>query len=191
MLLENCTVYENRAFHRGGGVFIACESRARIINSTIAANSCRRRGGGIYNKGDLVLIHATVSGNESTQRGTGLCTMGRVSLLGSLLADNSYGDFLIVEGSGIYGGGFVEENRGNFVGDGSLDGALSGDPLLKPLRSRGGLPPVMALRAGSPARNGVPADFSPAVDQRGIHRDARPDIGACEFRLLPRWLMDG
>lgn len=190
LLLENSSVYDNRAFKRGGGIFVACESRAVVRNSTIAGNGCRRRGGGIYNKGDLFLVHATIAGNKSTQRGSGVCTSGKVSILGTLLAGNSYGDFLSVDGGGIYGAGFVEDNRGNFVGDGSLDGALSGDPLLRPLRSRGGLPPVMALRMGSPARNGTPSDFTPVGDQRGIPRDARPDIGAFEFRLLPRWVGD-
>lgn len=190
LFLENCTVYGNRAFKRGGGLFVACESRAVVRNSTIAENQCRRRGGGIYNKGDLILIHATVAGNESIQRGSGVCTMGKVSLLGTLIADNSYGDFVVADGGGIYGAGFVEENRGNFVGDGSLEGALSGDPLLKPLRSRGGLPPVMALRMRSPARNGVSSDFTPSADQRGVVRDDHPDIGAFEFRFLSRRIRD-
>ncbi len=185
VLLENCAVYGNRAFRRGGGLFIACESRAVLRNTTVAENRCRRRGGGIYNKGDLFLIHATVAANESLHPAGGICTMGRVSLLGTLIADNFPKDFLIVDGSGIYGEGSVEENRGNFVGDGSLEGALSGDPRLKPLRRTGNGPPTMALGWGSPARNGIPADFTPPGDQRGRARDGKPDIGAYERRLLP------
>jgi hypothetical protein len=60
---------------------------------------------------------------------------------------------------------------------------LTGDPVLGPLASNGGLTQTMALQSGSPAIDTAAGGYCPATDQRGV---ARPqgngcDIGAFEY----------
>ncbi|MBI9105426.1 MAG: right-handed parallel beta-helix repeat-containing protein [Spirochaetales bacterium] len=184
LIIDGCSIWDNYAFGRGGGVFVACESAAYITNTTIASNDCRRRGGGIYNNGDLFLNHVTIANNSSVKRGSGLCSRGRASMKGTLIAGSSFQDFYIAKGGGIYGEGFLEVNEGNFVADGSLDGAASGDPKLKALKTVGGNPPFMPIGIFSPARDGLMAEDTPEKDQRGRLRGRQPDIGAYEYGLF-------
>lgn len=182
--IDSCSIIDNYAYRRGGGIFVACESTVRITNTTIAGNDCRRRGGGIYNKGDLFLNHVTIADNSSLKRGSGLCTMGRVEMEASLITGSSFQDFYTAEGSGIYGGGFLTLNRGNFVSDGSLEGAGSGNPRLGKLKQDGSEPAYMRPGIFSPARLQCKTDSTPDFDQRGHRRGNRPYIGACEGRLI-------
>jgi hypothetical protein len=56
------------------------------------------------------------------------------------------------------------------------------NPLLGALADNGGPTETMALLPGSPAINAGLAPGAPATDQRGVKRDAFPDIGAYEFQ---------
>ena len=185
LLLENCILYNNYSIKRGGGLFVACESRAEIINTMIIENSCRQRGGGVCSKGDIILTHSTIAGNESIQRGSGFCNMGKASIFASLFADNSYGDFANIRANGIYGEGFLEANSFNLTSDGSLEGALSAAPRIRWVDSGRGNVPAAAIGWFSPARNAVAPGKSPERDFRGVLRDMRPDIGAWELRPVP------
>jgi hypothetical protein len=180
LIIDGCAIWDNYAFRRGGGIFVACESSAYITNTTIALNDCRRRGGGIYNNGDLFLNHVTIANNSSVKRGSGLSTRGRLSMRASLIAGSSFQDFYIATGGGVYGSGFLEVNEGNFVADGSMEGAEEGDPKLRELQFKMGHPPFMPLSIFSPARNGALVDSTPDFDQRSRPRGRRPDIGAYE-----------
>jgi len=183
LIIDGCAIWDNYAFRRGGGVFIACESSAYITNTTIASNDCRRRGGGIYNNGDLFLNHVTIVNNSSVKRGSGLCTRGKLSMKASLIAGSSFQDFYIATGGSIYGSGFIDVNEGNFVADGSLEGAEAGDPKLKRLQTEGEVP-FCPLGIFSPARNGEITASTPEADQRGRPRGLQPDIGAYEYGLF-------
>ncbi len=65
-------------------------------------------------------------------------------------------------------------------------GNLCGDPLF--LRPAWGEPGDYHLQAGSPAIDTGTADGAPTVDLENRPRDARPDIGASEYRQLTSWL---
>ena len=53
-------------------------------------------------------------------------------------------------------------------------------PKLGQLADNGGPTDTVALKAGSPAIGRANSDNAPNRDQRGIKRDAAPDIGAFE-----------
>ena len=61
----------------------------------------------------------------------------------------------------------------------------STDPMIGPLADNGGPTMTHALLAGSPALGKGGADPNVTVDQRGITRDATPDIGAYEVPTPP------
>jgi hypothetical protein len=72
----------------------------------------------------------------------------------------------------------------NLLGDpscaaGAAD-VIAADPRLGPLAANGGPTQTQALLAGSPAIDAADPAASPATDQRGVARGARPDIGAYE-----------
>jgi hypothetical protein len=65
-------------------------------------------------------------------------------------------------------------------------GNLCGDPRF--VRPAWGEPGDYHLQAGSPAIDAGTADGAPTVDLENRARDARPDIGAYEYRQISRWL---
>lgn len=132
LLCEDCTIWGNFAQRRGGGLFVSCESTARLVNCTIRYNSSRREGGGIHVRGDAELERCTIVRNQSGRQGGGIYNLGRLDLVACLIADNSVADYAAGFGAGIYGQGQVGRNERNWVGDGSLPGALAVDPLLGP-----------------------------------------------------------
>jgi len=62
---------------------------------------------------------------------------------------------------------------------------LDNDPLLNPLGFYGGATLTRPFGLGSPAKDAdLAGPDAPTYDQRGLERDALPDIGACEFQPL-------
>jgi predicted outer membrane repeat protein len=75
----DCTIYNNQAGDKGGGLFSTGTSFVDIQDTTIAANSAAGRGGGLYVEGDPTglqirnggLSRSTISNNSATE-GAGL-----------------------------------------------------------------------------------------------------------------------
>jgi hypothetical protein len=92
----------------------------------------------------------------------------------SILANN---------GANVGGGTLISGNYNiDSDGTGGLGGAndIIANPLLDALADNGGQTNTHALMAGSPAVDPVGLSGAPSVDQRGVSRDATPDIGAFE-----------
>lgn len=185
---EDCTIWGNSAQRRGGGLFVSCESTARLVNCTVSGNRSVYEGGGIHVRGDAELVHCTIAFNQSSRQGGGIFNIGRLDLVCCLVAGNRVGDFVSGVGAGIYGEGRLERNEHNLVADGSLEGCLAGDALLEPLAANGGTTATHALQSGSPAVDAVPLGLLIVrLDQRGLPRAAGSgsggqggDIGAFE-----------
>lgn len=107
-----------------------------------------------------------------------------VSIADSIIANNGTYNCQ-VEGGGA---AVLTSLGGNVMTDPSC-AAVSDDQIVDPgsvgveaaLADNGGPTLTHALEAGSPAIDAADAGASPATDQRGVVRDANPDVGSFEY----------
>ncbi|NJK68908.1 MAG: hypothetical protein HC941_22430 [Microcoleus sp. SU_5_3] len=191
--LNNSTISGNLAGF-GGGIFNDSSSTFTIANSTIANNTARNSGGGIFSQG---LISETPV--VTPQIGNSIIA-GNIS---AVIPDvdgrfTSNGFNLIGNGNGS--SSFISGVNGDIVG--TPENPI--DPRLSPLQDNGGATFTHALLANSPAANAGNNDNLPAdtedldgdgdiseplpVDQRGITRiqNGIVDIGAFESDIETR-----
>jgi CSLREA domain-containing protein len=186
--------------NNGGGIYVATNDGVvvRLTNSTVSGNRAAEGGGGIFRfSGPLRLNAVTVTANtaeleDPARVGHGGGINGGVfgelapdfGVARSIVAANL--DLAATESSPDcfqVGGGF---NRNNLLGVGTAcpEGPrdlTAVDPKLKPLADNGGPTRTHALKRKSKAI-GRAGSGAPKRDQRGVRRDARPDIGAFERR---------
>jgi hypothetical protein len=193
-----------------GGAIFGDDADIDIANATFAGNSVLRgesdgpsathaqdAGGAIFAvDGSLSVLNTTISGNDSTGGGAGLVMYhstrdgytARLRLRNSIIGGNSGHDECFV-----LGGVTNWNSANNMVTGHDTDVAppcfninLADDPLLGPLQLNApGLTPTMALLAGSQAIGGADPTTATTHDQRGVARDALPDLGAYEFTGQP------
>jgi hypothetical protein len=190
--ITNSTIANNTATPWGGGIYNQAAT-ITLTNDTIANNSATE-GGGIFTFGfgaTITLTNCTIAGNSCTgfdNGGGGIyhgignpTTVLKNTIVATNTADQgpdidgaitSQGHNLI--GNSQDASGFVDSD---FVG--TADNPI--DPMLGPLQDNGGPTQTMALQQGSLAIDNGDPDGAPALDQRGIARDAFPDIGAFEY----------
>ena len=161
---------------RGGGIYLNSGTSATLINCTVAGNNANGSSG--YGGGGILLEDNTAS----------------LTLQNTIVAGNTAPNGPDIH---TFGGSSVTSNDGNLIGDNSDmtmtpqsndQVGTSGspiDPMLDTLANNGGPTQTRALQTGSPAiNNGVSG--GPSLDQRGITRDANPDIGAYEYIGTPQ-----
>jgi hypothetical protein len=190
LICYNSTISGNIARSKGGGLFVSCESKARLVNCTVSGNESKQSGGGIHIRGDLVLLHCTVANNHSLRQGGGIYNLGHLDVVACLIADNQVLDFVMGFGGGIYGTGQIGINEYNLIADGSFDSYLAGDPLLGPLSDNSGGTFTHALPQKSSAVDVIPPEvLAIEEDQRGLPRGTGThdrgkygDIGAFEWQ---------
>jgi predicted outer membrane repeat protein len=190
LVCYNSTISGNSAGNKGGGLFVSCESKAKMVNCTVSGNESKRSGGGIHTRGDLELVHCTIANNRSTRQGGGIYNLGHLDVVACLIAGNQVLDFVMGFGAGIYGKGQIGINDYNLIADGSFVSYLTGDPLLAPLADNGGGTLTHALQQESPAVKVIPPEvLAMEEDQRGLPRGAGSDdrgkygdIGAFEWQ---------
>jgi predicted outer membrane repeat protein len=190
LVCYNSTISGNSAGNKGGGLFVSCESKAKMVNCTVSGNESKRSGGGIHTRGDLELVHCTIANNRSTRQGGGICNLGHLDVVACLIAGNQVLDFVMGFGAGIYGKGQIGINDYNLIADGSFVSYLTGDPRLAPLADNGGGTLTHALQQESPAVKVIPPEvLATEEDQRGLPRGAGSDdrgkygdIGAFEWQ---------
>jgi hypothetical protein len=188
------TISDNEATS-GGGVQLLDGGNLLITNSTISNNTASDSGGGLNNTagGDAVLASTTVTENHA---GTGGGLNGDFIARNTIVSGNAdntanpdcYGN-LTSEPANHIG---VQGPNCNFSGDTASN--TTGDAILGPLASNGGLTQTHALQPGSPAIDaGAEAGCTSATggalstDQRGGARHVGPrcDIGAYESGAVP------
>jgi hypothetical protein len=133
-------------------------------------------GGGInQSAAGATLSQDTIVGNVATGVGGGLNAAGGavVSVGNSILSSNrGAGSLVNCNGPVVPGGNDI------VFGDNTCGVVQSGDPRLGPLAANGGPAQTMALLAGSPAIDAVPANNCPlGADERGA---ARPQGRGCD-----------
>ncbi len=207
--LVDVSISGNTASDLGGGIFNE-KSALSIIGSTLNGNSALE-GGGLYNKGGSftqTLTNITLSGNNASSLGGGIfAEAGNLDLTNVTVTNNSS-----PTGSGIHVKGgttsllntIVAGNTGsadvdntvnslgtNLIGNSSgSSGWIGSDildvsPTLGALANNGGSTQTHALLSGSRGINEGNNSGAPAIDQRGVLRDATVDIGAYEYSGSP------
>ena len=186
LAVTNSTLSGNSAAGDGGGVYSG--GTLTLVNATLFGNSAVGDGGGVYNAGSLTLTSATLTGNAAAAAG-GVFTRpaGSTQLDDSVVGGNTLADGATpsdLAGAPAHGGH-------NLIGPGGSGGLADGvngnivvataaDLHLGPLAGNDGRTQTVALLPGSPAIDAGDPTLAPATDQRGLPRDARPDIGAFE-----------
>jgi predicted outer membrane repeat protein len=179
--ISGSTFTGNSAIY-GGAIDVGNEGTVTITNSTFSGNSAASYGGAIETDYDgLSIINSTFSANAAPL-GSALRLGGQsvpaVNVRNTLFANGTGGSHCNVAITG------TNANNLDYGGPGpanSCGATVTGDPMLGPLASNGGVTQTLALLAGSAAINAGTATGAPATDQRGIARDATPDIGAYEY----------
>jgi hypothetical protein len=193
--LTNCTVAANTA--QGGYAGIINEGgRMTLTNCTVSGNRAEAySSGGVYNNGQgiLALISCTVVGNSTPGYGGGVSNpFGTMTLRNTIVAENT-------AGSGrpdLWG--TVESQGYNLIqnqGDGTITGTTTGNilgqsPRLGPLQDNGGPTQTHAVLPFSPVLDAGDPALAGTTDQRGITRQALPEIGAFEVASPVRFSID-
>ena len=173
LTIDRATIEGNSA-DVGGGIYVSNGAGASLLNSTLSGNTAIN-GGAVLTRSTIDITNSTIANNNATAGSGGIHTMatGNASLKNTILAYNTGGNS---NGALISLGNNIDSDGSALLGD-PLDGV---DPMLGPLADNGGQTKTHALLVGSPAVNAGTAAGAPVVDQRGISRDAIPDIGAFE-----------
>ena len=171
LTIKNSTTSDNRVTASGKLVTAASDNRVTVQGFF---------GGGVsLSGGTSTLTHVTIA-NNSAASGGGLYKFSGavVNLHNSIISGNTVGDCAI-EGAN----GALDENAGNFIGDGSCSSMYSGDPMFGSRMM--GSPSFLPLRPGSPAVNAATCISGITEDQRGSSRPypqgGNCDIGAYEY----------
>jgi CSLREA domain-containing protein len=210
LVMKQSAITANTAEDDGGGLDAENPNSARLTNVTISGNDAEDNGGGVHQEGAFVSFqNVTVTDNtadvddDGNGDGGGLAAEPnpaappRLALNSTIVAGNtdaSTGDGDEVAPDCESTIGSEGHNLiGNDTGCGFLDAvadlvgtaAVPIDPALGPLALNGGTTPNHELLADSPAIDAGDPNAAPPIDQRGLPRDALPDIGAFEVQAPP------
>jgi CSLREA domain-containing protein len=161
VILTNSTVSGNEAYVNGGGIY-SDDGAIRLNGVTVTANTADADANGTGHGGGIVeetgIENSIVSGNSDLNPTDPAADC--------FFAQDDPGHNLVGRGTGCdEGGSNIATNR----------------PKLRPLADNGGPTETHALRRKSRAA-GHAGQTAPPRDQRGVRRDAHPDIGAFERR---------
>jgi hypothetical protein len=172
----NRVLIDNNQANKGAGIYFHNAIGGTLTNVTISGNTATNEGGGIWTENPITIMNSTITFNTAPIGGgvydkDGLEITITNTILHNLGSPNSFGTL-------SSGGNNIDSDDTAGLGD-PLDGQ---DPMLGALADNGGPTRTHALLAGSPALNAGATSGAPAVDQRGLTRDAAPDIGAYEYK---------
>lgn len=188
LTLEDCTVRDNTANCAGG---ITNGGNLTLIRSTLFGNTATDVGGAICNGNVLTIRQCTFSGNHSVNRAGAIANWGPLDIQHATIANNTAVNFEggIAKYAGTLTMGYTIVAGNHASSTPNLLGAIdtptgpnvtSGDPLLAPLDTHGGITRTMPPLRYSPAINPA-TDSGVTTDQRGFSRSGTPDIGAAEY----------
>lgn len=189
--IDRCSIVNNVATFRGGGLQNQGFGSMAITNSTIAGNTAGTTGigGGIRSLLPLTLTSCTIFGNSAQTAGNvsrsgGTITFGNTIIAGGLLigSGGSAPDLSGAAGLASANYNLIQDTTGATISGTTTNNITGVSPNLLPLANRGGPSPTLLPQPGSPVLNaGDPATAAP-TDQRGFPRvvGSQADIGAVE-----------
>ncbi|MCB1914612.1 MAG: DUF4347 domain-containing protein, partial [Rhodocyclaceae bacterium] len=180
--LTNSALINNSATN--GGALSVNGGTTTLINVTISGNTAEFNGAGIEAlAGTLNLEHVTIANNSISNigGGGGLFSNGAtVNMRYSIGANNSAPNpEQDIDGAIVSGGYNIIENAIGVTGLAGTDTTGSDGGIAATLTADGGTH-VHAITTSS-AAYGAATGSTQTVDQRGVTRDANPDIGAYEY----------
>ncbi len=202
-VLTNCTFSGNNAI--GGNAGNGGDGSDFTANAGKGGDGGDGAGGGVYNAGDLWLVNCTACRCGAFGGTNGVAGKGRGGEDGAMGQDwggnlgNAAGTFTLMnsliawETWGACAYGTFADAGYNLVSDNSISMGSAGSfvtssPKLGLLGNYGGPTQTVPILADSPARNQIPPDLAPAIDQRGLSRpqpaNGLSDIGAYEYTAV-------
>lgn len=184
-VLNGCTIWNNLAYFYGAGMN-TYNSFTELTNCTISGNTANTSGGGLslftnFFSGSLSLMNVTIADNVTGVLVDAVTGSAQMTMTNTIFL-NDGGDLTL---NGI---ATLISNGHNISGDGTMTSILTNtgdqlntDALLLPLSDNGGGTQTHALNLLSTAIDAGTTTLAPTVDQRGVLRDATPDIGAYEY----------
>ena len=183
--IANCTFSGNSAASYGGG--IRSDGSPSMTNCTFSGNSAAS-GGGMFADGDgsPSATNCTFVENGATGDGDGIFNDASsvLTLKNTILADNGEED--LRNAATVVSSHCIVETYTGFAPDATDISGDQPDLNIGPLAENGGDTWTRALLEGSVAIDAGTATGAPTTDQRGVARDASPDIGAFEY--YPRYI---
>ncbi|QIR41136.1 type I secretion C-terminal target domain-containing protein [Tolypothrix sp. PCC 7910] len=190
LTVRNVTFANNISEQQGGAVWLDGGGKKDFINTTFSANKATKDAGAalFVNTDKTAPVNITNSTivNNFAGRACGAVWIGdpsaAVTLTNSIVANNNAGDasqkqvgYQLKDGGGNIE--FPAPQQGRRV----VSGSRVVNPLIGPLQNIGGML-VHPLLVGSPAINsGKVGAGIPTIDERGMARDSRVDVGAFEI----------
>ncbi|MEO8325262.1 MAG: DUF4347 domain-containing protein, partial [Nitrospirota bacterium] len=177
----NRVLINNNLADKGAGIYFHGADGGTLTNVTISGNTATNEGGGIWTDRAITAINSTFSLNNANDAGGIYSNGATVAMSNTIVSGNTATTAnKDVRGSFSSNGFNLIEVVGTATGFGSDITGVSAN--LDVLADNGGPTRTHALLAGSPALNAGTPTGAPAVDQRGLTRDALPDIGAYEYK---------
>jgi predicted outer membrane repeat protein len=102
LTVSNSLIVNNQGI-QGGGIFTTFNGNLNVISSTIANNTARNIGGGIYSSGQVQVVNSTISGNVSGRDGGGL---GTTAFFTQTLTNTTITGNVAIDGGGLYSSPF-------------------------------------------------------------------------------------
>jgi predicted outer membrane repeat protein len=201
--VNNCVFMNNytSGSSTGGGAVSVQNSSGRltVTNSTFVGNYAEEDGGAIYSGAPGTITNCTFYGNQaeesggavrnssSTSSGTGQTVMINCIAIGNTAKNASEGHDIYRANDGGYNLFGTAVNLTNAKSTTKTEVTNASGWLDTSLKDNGGVNGTLTLALkptdDSPAINKGTSSGAPALDQRGVPRDAQPDIGAYEYRL--------
>lgn len=198
LAIERSSFINNTANSQGGGLWMR-NAPATITNSTFSGNKTlgsdfNRVGGGMVLYGPATLLNNTIANNSAGWVAGGVLAdkafkvTAKNTIFYNNTAANGGNDWKIQQQTNRAlddGGGNIQfpnllSNQFNRFNDSTATANIRiADPKLGALQNNGGGLLTYALLPGSPALD-AGVSGAPAIDERGVQRDSKPDVGAVE-----------
>lgn len=194
--VDSCTFLSNRSFKQGGGLwFLSYTGKLDVTNSTFEGNSVVSTKLGMGGALALTAVssnitNTTIANNYAWFHGAGIQAADgkKVQIKNCILSNNrSERDWAVYNVNTTLedGGGNIEYLSPSITNGKKVKNvkvaatSTSADPKLLPLAYNGGYTKTMALESSSPAINRA-EEGAPTIDQRGVARVGKADVGAYE-----------
>ena len=180
-VLNRVTLSGNKSDKGGGINHDNSANSLSLTNVTVSGNTAASSGGGLYSQNTATVVNSTFTLNVTDSGGGIRVQSGTTTISNTIVANNT-----AASANSDVQGNFDSQGFNLIQVVGSASGFIGSDltgtgALLNSLADNGGFGATHSLAIGSAAINAGTTTGAPNIDQRGLSRDASPDIGAYEY----------